>query len=317
MLYNAAVHLSREYSLSRKQRKRFHKVNIEISNICNLQCSFCPPVVRDNKMMDIDLFRELIKQVAPMTELVCLHLMGDPLVHPKLEEMVEICDEYDANIFLVTNGVLIRPEKFGLLLHPRFYQVNFSLHSFFDNFPEKDPNKYLERVFSYTEKALKERPELYLNYRLWNLNDPLGSQTPNTEMLAKICERFDFEAPSQVDVRQKKSIRIKERLYLHFDTEFTWPSLDLPTLGSNGTCYGLSSHFGILADGTVVPCCLDKEAAIPLGNANQESIESILASSRAQAILRGFKQRQLVEKLCQKCQYIERFSESKIPISIT
>ncbi|WP_227551239.1 radical SAM/SPASM domain-containing protein [Kangiella sp. HZ709] len=302
--------------MTRKQRKRFHKIHIEISNICNLQCSFCPPVERDNKMMSLDLFRDLVKQIAPMTELVCLHLMGDPLVHPKLKEMIDICDEYDLNIFLVTNGVLLKPEKFELLLHPRFYQINFSLHSFFDNFPDKNPEKYLTRIFNFTRLALEKRPELYLNYRLWNLNDPMGSQTQNTQMLAQICEQFNFEPPSEIDVRKKKSIKIQDRLYLHFDTEFIWPSLDLPMLGTKGTCYGLSSHFGILADGTVVPCCLDKEAAIPIGNATQQPIKEILASSRAQAILRGFKNKELVEKLCQRCQYIERFSDSRIPIKV-
>ncbi|MFT6005490.1 MAG: MoaA/NifB/PqqE/SkfB family radical SAM enzyme [Pseudoalteromonas tetraodonis] len=289
-------------------KKRFHKVHIEISNICNLQCSFCPAVIRDNKMMDIDLFRDIVAQVAPITELVCFHLMGDPLVHPQLAEMIGICDEYEANIFLVTNGVLLRPEKYQLMLHERFYQINFSLHSFFDNFPDKDPTNYLERIFGFTERALLERPELYLNFRLWNLNDPLGSQTPNTQMLQRICERFEFDVPTELDVRKRKSINIKNRLYLHFDTEFVWPSLDLPVLGTAGTCYGLSSHFGVLVDGTLVPCCLDKEASIPLGRVQDAPIVDILGSRRAQDIVKGFKHKQLVEKLCQRCQYIERFS---------
>jgi radical SAM protein with 4Fe4S-binding SPASM domain len=103
---------------------------------------------------------------------------------------------------------------------------------------------------------------------------------------------------------------IKDRLYLHFDTEFIWPSLDLPALGTSGRCYGLSSHFGILVDGTVVPCCLDKEASIPLGNALDTPIVDILASRRAQDILKGFKQNKLIEKLCQRCQYIDRFNVS-------
>jgi len=289
-------------------KKRFNKVHIEISNICNLQCSFCPAVIRDNKMMDLDLFTKVVEQVAPLTELVCLHLMGDPLVHPKLAEMVEICDQHNANIFLVTNGVLVRPDKFNLLLHPRFYQINFSLHSFFDNFPDKDPSNYLERIFSFTERALVERPELYLNYRLWNLNDAIGSQTPNREMLERICQRFDFTAPTDIDIRKKKSVLITKRLYLHFDTEFIWPSLDLPVLGTQGRCYGLKSHFGILADGTVVPCCLDKEAAIVLGDANETAIVDILDADKAKSILHGFQQRKLVEDLCQRCQYIERFN---------
>lgn len=260
--------------------------------------------------MDLDLFREIVEQIAPLTELVCFHLMGDPLVHPQLPQMMEICDQYEANIFLVTNGVLLRPEKIDLMLHRRLFQVNISLHSFFDNFPHKDPSNYLERIFSYTERALVERPDMYLNFRLWNLNDVLGSQTPNTEMLEQICQRFDFQMPTAIDVRQRKSINIKNRLYLHFDTEFTWPSLDLPVLGSTGRCYGLSSHFGVLVDGTVVPCCLDKEAAISLGHVSDQPILNILGSNRAQEMIKGFKNRQLIESLCQRCQYIERFDYS-------
>ncbi len=286
---------------------RFKKVHIEITNICNLQCSFCPAVHRENKVIDLSLFEKTIAQVAPLTELVCLHLMGEPLVHPKLEKIIDICDQYDVNIFLVSNGVLLNPEKYSTLLHPRFYQINFSLHSFFDNFPEQNPTSYLEHIFNFTDQALIERPELYLNFRLWNLNDPLENQTRNTQMLKRICQHYDFQMPNKIDVRKKKSINIKERLYLHFDTEFIWPSLDLDVLGTQGKCYGLSSHFGILVDGTVVPCCLDKEGVITLGNVKETPITEILESSKAQNIIKGFQQRKLLENLCQRCQYIDRF----------
>ena len=288
-------------------KKRFHKVNIEISNICNLQCSFCPAVQRHNQMMDLELFREVVRQVAPLTELICFHLMGEPLVHPDLPLMLDICEEYQANIFLVTNGVLMRPDKFELLLHPRFYQINFSLHSYFDKFPDSDGNRYLQRIFEFTELAMKERPELYLNYRLWNLQQPRQDTVANKSLLERVAERFDFTVPEVMDVRNQKSFRIKDRLYLHFDTEFIWPSLDLPILGQRGTCYGLRSHFGVLVDGTVVPCCLDKEASIPLGNIKDTAVTDILSSPRATTILKGFQEKRLVEKLCQRCQYIERF----------
>jgi radical SAM protein with 4Fe4S-binding SPASM domain len=287
--------------------KKFSKVNIEISNICNLQCSFCPEVLREKKMMSLELFEKTIQQVAPITELVCLHLMGDPLVHPRLEDLIAICDRYKTKIFFVTNGVLLRAKKMSLLLHPTVQQVNFSLHSFFDNYPAKDPAEYLKRIFEFTELAFAQRPDLYLNYRLWNLNDPSGSQTDNRLMLNLVCEHFKCEPPTQVNVRKQKSIHIKNRLYLHFDTEFTWPSLDLPVLGTSGRCHGLSSHFGVLVDGTVVPCCLDKEAAIPLGQISTTPVLEILSSPRAKEMLYGFRQKKLVEELCQRCQYIERF----------
>ena len=288
-------------------RKKYSKVNIEISNICNLQCSFCPEVIRAKKLIEIDLFEKVISQVAPLTDQVCFHLMGDPLVHPKLAELVEICDRYQVKIFFVTNGVLLREKQAELLLHPAFRQVNFSLHSFFDNFKDQSPDVYLERIFSYTELAFERRPDLYINYRLWNLDDPLGTGEKNREMLRRIEARFNIQIDPERDVRREKSAKIKNRLYLHFDTEFVWPALELPVLGDSGTCYGLSNHFGVLVDGTVVPCCLDKEGSIPLGNIIDLPIEEILQAPRSRQILKGFQDGRLVEDLCKRCQYIERF----------
>lgn len=289
---------------------RFHKVNIEISNVCNLKCSFCPEVVREKKMISVDLFRRVISEVAPLTSLVTFHLMGEPLVHPQLSELVEICHESNVKIFFVSNGVLLREKEIELLLHPAFHQVSFSLHSFPDNFGDKDMTHYLERIFLFTERAFVERPNLYINYRLWNLNDVRGTKTDNQEILARIEERFGVVLPRTWNVRARKSFNFKNRLSLHFDTEFTWPDLALPVLGNHGRCQGLSNHFGILVDGTVVPCCLDKEGKIPLGRIQDTPIKEILDGARAQRILKGFRERRLVEDLCQRCQYIERFQPS-------
>ncbi len=259
-------------------------------------------------MMSLETFRSVISQVAPLTDQVTLHLMGDPLVHPKLSEFIDICEEYQTPIFLVTNGVLMNAVKEELLLRPILRQVNFSLHSFHDNYGDKDPTIYLGKIFKFTERAFVERPELYINYRLWNLDEPLGVGLQNRSMLERVGQHFNFEFNENIDVRRNKSVRIKNRLHLHFDTEFTWPALDLPVLGERGTCYGLSSHFGVLADGTVVPCCLDKEGKIPLGNVKTQAILEILDNERSQKILKGFKDNKLVENLCQRCQYITRFN---------
>lgn len=297
-------------------QKQFNKVNIEISNICNLQCTFCPEVIRTKKLMEESLFEKVIREVAPLTEQVCFHLMGEPLLHPKLERFLEICAREQVPVNLVSNGVLLTDKRAELLLHPIVRQVNFSLHSYNDNYPERDYAEYLEKIFQFTEKAFVQRPGLYLNYRLWNLPKVDEVENPvqkkNRLMLGEVEKRFSVDLKSKLDsnfdVRLQKSYNVKQRLYLHFDTEFVWPSLDLPVIGVKGTCKGLSNHFGVLAEGTVVPCCLDKEAAIPLGNAIEESIPAILAGERAQKILKGFRERRLVESLCQKCQYIERFN---------
>ncbi len=319
--------------MTNKARK-FNKINVEISNVCNLQCSFCPEVKRTKTKMNLELFRRVIEQIAPLTEQVCLHLMGEPLTHPELQSFIQICAVHNLPVFFVSNGVLLQDKHTDILLHPVIRQLNFSLHSFHDNFPNKDPGPYLEKIFKLTELAFNKRPDLYINFRLWNLQStaildqheirqeihqsPSVMTTPtdnkeltNLDFLRRIENHFSiplFEKLQKTNnIKQQKSLHILNRLYLHFDTEFIWPDLNLPILGKKGTCYGLSSHFGILADGTVVPCCLDKEASIPLGNIQQKNITEILNSPRAQNILLGFKQNKLHEDLCQRCQYIERF----------
>jgi radical SAM protein with 4Fe4S-binding SPASM domain len=287
--------------------KKFYKVNIEISNICNLQCSFCPEVIRPKNLMSVELFERVIDEVSPLTKLVTFHLMGEPLVHPNLEKLIEICHEKGVRIFFVTNGVLLREKESELLLHPAIRQVSFSLHSFRDNFAKKDIGPYLERIFSFTEKAFEKRPTLFINYRLWNLSHPQGSKPENLDILERVERYFAVEIPREIDIRSKKSVPLKQKLSLHFDVEFTWPALDLPVIGETGTCQGMSSHFGILVDGTVVPCCLDKEGNIALGNLQERTLIDILRNERAKALVTGFKKGRLVEDLCRRCNYIERF----------
>lgn len=295
--------------------KRFHKINIEITNVCNLQCSFCPEVIRAKDFMDEVLFEKIIKEVAPLTEQVCFHLMGEPLLHPKLQSFIDICEKENTKIYLVSNGILLTDKVKNILYNKTINQINFSLHSFSDNYKEKDNTDYLNNIFYFTKKCLEIRPDMYINFRLWNLNDPSVTENiiiqKNLEILEKIESRFGVDIKAKLDksfdIRLQKSYKLVNRLYMHFDTEFIWPSLDLNIISKVGTCKGLSTHFGILSDGTVVPCCLDKEGKIPLGNVNEKSILEILNSDKAKSILKGFKENKLLEDLCQRCPYIERF----------
>lgn len=259
-------------------------------------------------MMSLEVFENIIKQVSPLTQMVTFHLMGEPLVHPELKAFVEICEKYQTKIFFVTNGFLLKPEHFDLLTRPIFHQVNFSLHSFFDNYPNKSSDQYLKKIFDWTDQAFITNPKLYINYRLWNLTSNHGLTAANYEMLNAIETKYHVICPKEMNVSEQKSFHIKNRLYLHFDSEFEWPSLTKKVLGTKGSCYGLSSHFGVHADGTVVPCCLDKEADIPLGRVQDNTILNILNSDRSAKIKTGFKNQKLVEDLCQRCQYITRFN---------
>jgi radical SAM protein with 4Fe4S-binding SPASM domain len=185
--------------------------------------------------------------------------------------------------------------------------VNFSLQSFFDNFPKADPEAYLSKIFQLTQRALKEKPELYVNFRLWNLEAGAAKDEINEMLLQRIEKEFAVSINRNVDARRIKSKKLTGRLYLHYDTRFRWPDPQDPILREQGSCWGTRSHIAIHADGTVVPCCLDKEARIPLGNLQQQSLSEVLNGPRYKAMKKGFESGKLVEDLCRRCTYAERF----------
>lgn len=288
----------------------FYRTYIEISNICNLQCSFCPEVNRDKKILSKENFRTILKQVLPYTDQVCLHLMGEPLAHPEFKEILQICNEEGATIHLTTNGTFLGKFGFETFFESKaLRQINFSLHSFKDNFPGQDLRPYLFDILQFSREALTSKPELYINYRLWNLGAAENSKQENQDIIDHVCEFFGVPVNERVDVGFKKSKNIAGRVYFHFDSRFKWPNFGDPERGEHGFCHALSQQIGIHADGTVVPCCLDKEAGIPLGNVLENSFEDILASERLVKMRDGFKQHRLEEELCRKCTYIKRFDK--------
>jgi radical SAM protein with 4Fe4S-binding SPASM domain len=262
----------------------FKKVYLEISNICNVQCSFCPVVDKDKKLMDVFEFETALKEVAPVAEVVCLHLLGEPLAHPRFSEILDVCEKYPTQIDLTTNGILIKRYQERILRSPSIRQVNFSIQAYKDNFPERDLGPYLLPLFEFATSAHMLRPELYINFRLWNQQ---SNDSNNEEVFSKIESHFHIAINRNVETGAIKSKRIWNRLYLHFD------------------------HIGIHADGTVVPCCLDKSGAINLGNVRQQSLQEILASERFVKMRDGFLKGVRVETFCQHCSFINRFDKAR------
>ncbi len=286
--------------------KRFRKIYIEISNVCNLRCAFCPDVVRGKKFMEPAHFKEIATAAVPLTDVVCFHLMGEPLLHPQFESYLNVCAALRLRVELTTNGYLLDESRAEALMNPALSQINFSLQSFESNFPERDNSLYLQRIFHFTERALRERPDLNITYRLWN-DGAAGARVTNDRMIEKIRQGLGADFKPDEEIHRRKSVHIKGRVYLHRDVRFEWPHPGQPIRSTTGFCHGLSSHIGILADGTVVPCCLDKEGVVNLGNCGSRRLSQIINSSRAQAIYKGFRKGILVEDLCKRCTFISRF----------
>lgn len=283
---------------------KLKRIYVEISNICNIQCSFCPVVERDQKIMSVEEFKHIIFEIKPYTDEICLHLMGEPLAHPKIKEILEICDEFKLSVMITTNGLLLKRYQELLLEKACIRQINFSLQSYKDNFPNKDLHGYFTPILGFTHLVQNNRPDMYINFRLWNYDVDKG----DNEEIFRACEKFyNIEINRVAEVENIKSKKIWNKVYLHFDSRFEWPALDLPNLGTKGRCHGMISHMGIQANGDVVPCCLDKESIINLGNIFRTDFKSILNSERSKKMRDGFKNNLLTEELCQKCSFIRRF----------
>lgn len=276
--------------------KRFQKIYIEISNRCNLRCAFCPGTRRSPRAMTEGEFRSLLPKLRPWTEHLYFHLMGEPLCHPELGQFLALAEEYGFRVILTTNGTLLAKNQQLLLSAPALHKVNVSLHAFEANDLSVPFRDYLAQCFAFGQQA---QGKVLVVYRLWNAG---GADRRNQEILAAMKKAFPGGW-----VAERRGTRIGDRVYLEQGEKFDWPDMDAPEGSARVFCYGLKDQLGILADGTVVPCCLDHEGDLALGNLFHQSMEEILDSPRARAIREGFRNRQAPEALCRKCGYARRF----------
>ncbi len=241
-------------------------------------------------------FSSLLPKLRPFSDYLYFHLMGEPLLHPLLGQFLELAGNAGFRVILTTNGTLLQKQQALLLASPGLHKVNISLHAFEANDLNVSFEEYLQGCFSFGRAA---EGKMVIVYRLWNQG---GQDAMNDRILA--CLESFFPKPWKED---RRGVRIGEKVFLEYGDKFDWPDLAAPEGSGRLFCYGLRDQIGILCDGTVVPCCLDHDGDLALGNLHQQYMEDILASPRARAIYDGFTDRTAAEELCRKCGYARRF----------
>lgn len=273
----------------------YSQVYVEITNICNMNCSFCHGHSRAPRQMTEGEYARVLEQLSGKTQYIYHHLMGEPLTHPLLPRFIQMARQADFRPMLTTNGTLLdtRGEP---LLDKGLHKVNISLHSFEGDRPDFH-RQYIEKIAAFSEKA--NQAGTIISLRLWNNGFDNGRNQITLSLLQE-------QLPGQWS-ENTRGYRIRDRLFLEWGDRFDWPDLNAPNYGNQVSCYGLRHQFGILSDGTVVPCCLDSEGSIALGNVFREDLADILSSPRAKAIADGFRCRTATEELCRRCGYAQRF----------
>lgn len=264
------------------------KVYVEITNNCNLNCSFCTHNKRQNKSISLNEFKIILDKLTGITKHLYLHVLGEPLLHLHINELIDLASQkYQINI--TTNGYLID----RIIDNENIRQINISLHSFHES-NNKTLEEYLSSIFAVASKL---SCKTYINYRLWIKN-------ANTQPILDYINR-EYQTSLTLD-NLKDNNTLAPNIFLSTHKEFIWPKLNSAIISDRGTCYALKDHIAILVDGTVVPCCLDADGQINLGNIYKQSIEEIINGKRYQQMLKGFKENKKCEELCKRCNFIDK-----------
>lgn len=269
------------------------KAYLEITDVCNLSCSFCHGTKRKPGFLTVEEFRSLTEKLRGRVEFLYFHLMGEPLLHPELSTFFAIAEELGFRVILTTNGTLVGRRMEELLCAKALYKVSISLHCYEVNAMGPSLEAYLEDCFTFCKAA--SRKGILSVLRLWNRG---GEDGLNERILSQMEGHF----PKPWRDTYSGS-RLGDRIFLEWGERFQWPDPEEPEQQGSYGCYGLRDQIGILCDGTVVPCCLDAEGGIPLGNLFRQSLQEILESERAVNLKRSLQNRRPCEELCRHCGY--------------
>ena len=281
----------------------FKKIYIEITNICNLKCKFCPETSRKKEYMSLEKFEKIISKIHNYTNLVCLHVKGEPLLHNNLDGILKILEKYNLKANITTNGTLIKEKVETIKKSKAIRQINFSIHSIEQN--ENINKQYLKNIF----ESVQELENIIISYRLWNLKNIKENNINNT--IIKTIEEFYNIENLKIKLMENEFLKIKENLFINQDIEFDWPDINKENIIEKGRCLALKEQIAILVDGTVVPCCLDNNGNIPLGNILEETLEEILEKPKSTTIKKNFENGIITCELCKTCGFLQRLENKR------
>ena len=281
----------------------FKKIYIEITNICNLKCTFCPETNRKKEYMSLEKFEEVISKIHNYTKLVCLHVKGEPLLHKQLEDILKILEKYNLKANITTNGTLIK-DKLEIIKNSKAVrQINFSIHSITQN--EMSNKQYLQDIF----KSADQLENIIISYRLWNLKS-INENSINSSIIKEIEDYYDIQNLKQ-QLIENDFIELRKNMFINQDIEFTWPDISKKRIIEKGRCLALKEQIAILVDGTVVPCCLDNNGDIPLGNILEETMENILKKPQSVTIKKNFENNIITCELCKTCGFLKKLENKR------
>ncbi len=244
-------------------------------------------------------FEVIVDKIRPYTDYIYLHVLGEPMLHPKIDEILGIAAAAKLHVNITTNGSLLENKKAIIQKHT-IRQFNISLHDAEENIDKDDWGTYIDNVLNF---AVSNAYKSYISLRLWNISNKASA--PFIALcLERIAYKFELSMDVFANTPKGNGMRLTDNIFLHRAPRFEWPDASRPGVQTQKTCYALRDHIAILADGKVIPCCLDADAKLLLGDIHKQDLSTILETEKAQRIKNGFLQRKVVEPLCASCGFM-------------
>lgn len=287
--------------------RHFKRTYIEITNVCNLRCSFCPGSSRPAAFMTEDSFDKILSNIHGFSKHIYLHVLGEPLLHPSLLTMLDIAENHSMVVNVTTNGVLLAKVTDALLSKPAVRQVTVSANSFAPDESLMSMRDYADGI---VRLCMSKKHEQFASIRVWNPKSK-GDSDSVSVLLKTLESKLDVPFSVLEKLKAETSVSVGNNIFVNSKEPFEWPDVNAADESSDGFCLGLRAQIAILVDGTVTACCLDKNGDIALGNILRTPLVDIVECDRAQNIIGGFSQRKCVEPLCRKCTYRKRFDSEE------
>lgn len=282
------------------------KIYVEITNSCNLNCDFCLNTNREKAFMKLNEFETVLEKIKDYTNLICLHVKGEPLLHPQLEEILWIIDKYNLKTNITTNAILLNKNLEIICKYKSVRQLNLSLHSILEN-KNVNIDKYLEDIYNCVESI--KQTGIIVSYRLWNLENILDNDANNI-IIDFLSKKYNIQNLKQL-LEQNEWIKLEDKIFINQDTKFIWPNLNSEIINEKGRCLALKDQIAILVNGDVVPCCIDSEGELVLGNIFKQDLDDIFESSLAKEMRIGFQNNSLTQELCKRCGFLNRLENKR------
>jgi radical SAM protein with 4Fe4S-binding SPASM domain len=244
--------------------------------------------------MSPEEFSAILFYIRPYTEYIYLHVLGEPTLHPQFCELVKLAVDNGFHVNLTTNGSML--DKVEQVFADKLVrQCNVSVHAYAENIPSEQWKEKMDGVFSFAKRYSENT---YFSFRLWN-NGAEGASDFNEYCRNAVNSFFS----TQIEDTMSRNVKIQDHIFLQNAARFSWPGqkkLDL----AHKKCYALRDHIAILCDGSVVPCCLDANGDMVLGNVFTTPLDDIINCKEAVDMKQAFARNEIVNPICKDCGFI-------------